>query len=193
MHVHGLYKGAKIGFFSEYIYLCKDICVLKIIEVKRSVLKLLIALLAISLMSLTGCRRYEQIRVEKGKIVSVSMDGLKAVDLTMLVEVDNPAGKVVIKKAEGNVSQFGKVIGKVSLAPLKLLPRTTSEYVVKARVELSKGLGFKDLMSLTSPKGWNECLMDIEISGNVAGVAVKRKFKEVPLKKLLENRLYEKN
>ena len=25
MHVHSLYKNAKIGFFGEYIYLCEDI------------------------------------------------------------------------------------------------------------------------------------------------------------------------
>lgn len=159
---------------------------------KRKGLLILIAMLALVLSSVTGCRRYEQIRVTSGKIVSVSMNGLKAVDVTLLVGVDNPAGKVVVKSAEGTVKHFGKIIGKVTLAPLTLMPRTASEYPVQAHVELASGLGFKELMSIADPKKWDQFMVDISVSGKAAGVALKRNINDIPLKKLLESKRNEK-
>ena len=120
------------------------------------------------------------------------MNGLKSVDLTLLMGIDNPAGKIVVKNAEGTVKHFGKVIGKVTLAPLALMPRTAEKYVVKANVELSGGLGLKELMRIADPARWEEYVVDITFSGKAAGVAVKRNISDIPLKKLLENKRNEK-
>jgi len=159
---------------------------------KRKGLIVLIAILALALSSVTGCRKYEQIRVTSGKLESISMNGFKAVDLTLLVGIDNPAGKVTVKEAEGTVRHFGKIIGKVTLAPLVLLPRTHAEYTVEARVQLAGGLGFKDLMSLADPAKWNEYVVDLTFSGKASGVAIKKSLKDIPLKKLLESKRNEK-
>ena len=159
---------------------------------KRKSLFILIAMLALVLSSLTGCRKYEQIRVTSAKIESVSMNGFKSVDLTLLVGIDNPAGKVTVKEAEGVLKHFGKVIGKVTLTPLALMPRTAEKYVVKANVELSGGLGLKELMRIADPARWEEYVVDITFSGKAAGVAVKRNISDIPLKKLLENKRNEK-
>lgn len=165
---------------------------IKIDKMKRKSLFILIAMLALVLSSLTGCRKYEQIRVTSAKIESIRMNGLKSVDLTLLMGIDNPAGKIVVKNAEGTVKHFGKVIGKVTLAPLVLLPRTAEKYSVEANVELSAGLGFKDLMRLADPKKWEEYVVDITFSGKAAGVAVKKNINDIPLKKLLESKRNEK-
>ena len=159
---------------------------------KRKVFVILIAILALVLSSVTGCRKYEQIRVTSGKLESISMSGFKAVDLTLIVEIDNPAGRVTVQEAEGTLRHFGKIIGKVTLAPLVLLPRTHTEYTVEAHVELAGGLGFKDLMSLADSSKWNEYVVDLTFSGKASGVAIKRSLKDIPLKKLLESKRNEK-
>ena len=159
---------------------------------KRKSLIAPVALLVFAILSLTGCHKYEQIRVISGELESVAMNGFKSIDVSLSVMVDNPAGKVVVQTAEGTLKHFGKVIGKVSLAPLTLAPRSLSEYKVQAHVELADGLGLKQLLMFADPARLEECVADISIAGKAAGVAVKRNINDVPLKKLLENAKNEK-
>ncbi len=155
---------------------------------KRKGVLILFAVLALILSSMTGCRRYEQIIITSGELESVSMNGFKSVDLVLIVEVDNPAGKVFVNDAEGVLKHFGKVVGRVTLAPLVLKPRTTEKYHVSATVQLEAGIGFKELMTIASPSRWGEYPVDVNFSGKASGVNVKRKFNDIPLKKLLESK-----
>lgn len=144
------------------------------------------------MLSFSGCRKYEQIRITSADVKSVGMNGLRSINVDLLIGVDNPAGKVVIKHAEGTVKHFGKVIGSVSLAPLEIMPRSQAEYPVKASVELAQGMNLMEVMQLASPKKLNECTLDVSVSGTVAGVAVKKKYNDIPLKQLLESNNHEK-
>ena len=160
---------------------------------KRKNFIILIGILAFVLSSLTGCRKYEQITITSGEIESVAMDGLKAVDVVLCLEIDNPAGKVIVESAEGIVRHFGKVIGKVTLAPIALLPRRTAEYHVKAHIELDRGMKMMDVLSLAAPGKIEEMTVDLSFYGKAGGVVVKRNINDVPLKKLLEKTINEKN
>jgi hypothetical protein len=161
-------------------------------KVKRKSLIILIAMLAFVLSSLTGCRKYEQITVTSGEVESVEMDGLKAVNVILRLEIDNPAGKVLVESAEGTVKHFGKVIGKITIAPVALLPRRTAEYHVKAHLELASGLKFMEILNLAAPGKLEEMTVDLSFTGKVGGVVVRRNINEVPLKKLLEKTVNEK-
>ena len=153
---------------------------------KRKSLIILVALLAFVLSSLTGCRKYEQIVVTSGNIESVEMEGLKAVNVVLRLEIDNPAGKVILESAEGTVKHFGKVIGKVTLAPMALMPRRTAEYHVKAHLELAPGLKLKEILSLAAPGKIEEMVVDLSFTGKAGVVAIRKNIDDVPLKKLLE-------
>ena len=181
---------AKIGFFGEYIYLCVDI---KGYKVKRKSLFILIGMLAFVLLTMTGCNKYEQITITSAEIESVQMSGMKAVDVTMLVMISNPAGKVVVNSAEGTVKHFGKVIGTVTLAPMTLMPRRLAEYHAQAHVELAPGLKILEVLSLADPKKIEEMVVDLSFSGKAVGVTINKTIKDVPLKKLLEKTINEKN
>ena len=159
---------------------------------KRKNFVILVVSLAFALLSMTGCNRYEQITLTSGRVESIKMDGLKAVDVALLVGIDNPAGKVIVKSAEGPVKHFGKVIGTVSLAPMTLMPRKTAEYQVKARVELAPGMKLMEVLSLADPKKIEQMVVDLSFYGKAAGVTVKKNINDVPLKKLLENTKNEK-
>ena len=159
---------------------------------KRRVGALVLAIMAVLLLSLSGCNRYKQINVTSGKIESVSMNGLKSVDIVARIGVDNPAGKLEVKTAEGVLKHFGKIIGRVTPDPVTILPRTEGEYQVKMHVEIAQGLGFLEIMSLMDMKKLEECTLDVSIAGKVAGMAVKKKYVDIPLKKLLESKRNEK-
>ena len=127
-----------------------------------------------------------------GRVESLTMNGLRTADVVMEVEVSNPAGKVVIEEVTGTVKRFGKVLGNVSLAPLQLLPRTTREYRVDARITLGRGVSFMDVMGLTDMRRLQECTVDVSAKGKAAGVKIKKEYKDIPLKKLLEDHDNEK-
>ena len=177
--------GAKIGFFGEYIYLCQDI---NLCEVKRTGLLIMTFLL----LSLVGCRKYEQVQILSASVESLSISGLRAADLKLQVEVSNPAGKMQFEQVDGTVKHFGKVLGNVSLAPLQLQARTVEEYEVAARLTLDRGVSFKDLMNLMDIRRLKECTVDVSVTGKVSGVKIKREYKDLPLKKLLEDHNDEK-
>ena len=120
------------------------------------------------------------------------MNGLKSVDIVARIGVDNPAGKLEVKTAEGVLKHFGKIIGRVTPDPVTILPRTEGEYQVKMHVEIAQGLGFLEIMSLMDMKKLEECTLDVSIAGKVAGMAVKKKYVDIPLKKLLESKRNEK-
>ena len=157
-------------------------------KVKRKSLFALVALAAFVLCLMTGCHKYEDIKIISGAIESVNMQGFKAADIQLSLEVDNPAGKVIVEEASGTLKHFGKVIGKVDLAPVELTPRSVARYSVTAHVELAPGLGLKDIMGLANPRKMEELVIDVAVAGKASGVKVKRNINDIPLKKLLENR-----
>ena len=172
--------GAKIGFFGEYIYLCQDINECKM---KRTSLLMLFFLLLFQ----TACHKYEQIQIVSGKVESLNMNGLRSVDLKMEVGVSNPAGRIVFEEVNGTLKHFGKVLGNVSLAPFELCPKTVREYSIDAKIVLDKGMTFVELMSFTDVKKIKECTIDISAKGKASGVKIKKEYKNIPLKKLLED------
>ena len=165
---------------------------IKVYKVKRKSLFILTAVLVFVLSSLTGCRKYERISITSGEIESVEMDGMKAMNVILRLEIENPAGKVIVESAEGVVKHFGKVIGKVTLAPMALLPRRTAEYHVNAHLELASGLRLMEILSLAAPGKIEEMVVDLSFVGKAGGVIVRKKIDDVPLKKLLEKTVNEK-
>ena len=144
------------------------------------------------LLALTGCRKYEQVQIVSGELESLKMNGLRSVDVVLCVVVSNPAGKIVLEEVCGTVKCFGKVLGNVSLAPLQLHARTAAEYKVEATLTLSQGVGLMEMMSLMNGGRLKECTVDIIARGKASGVRVKKEYKDIPLKKLLEDHNNEK-
>jgi len=182
-----LYENAKIGFFGEYIYLCETISVM---IVKRTNVLLLISLLILSVM--TGCGKYDRIRVVPGKVVSVAFNGLRGFDISTEVKVDNPAGKIIFDEIEGDLKCFGKIVGRLRLDPFVLTPRSVEKYGLKANVSIADGVGLMEVMSLMDMKTLDKCTLDLNVKGKAGGVKVNRKFRDIPLKKLLESKENEK-
>ena len=144
------------------------------------------------LMTFTGCNRYSDIKVVSVKIESVNMKGLRAGEAALTVKIDNPAGKMIIEELDGVVKHSGKVLGNFDLDPVTLKPKQADDYAMKIRFELDKGVGVMYMLNFTDPRKLKECTIDLNARAKAAGVRVKKEYKDVPVKNLLEGYYNEK-
>jgi hypothetical protein len=160
--------------------------------VKRIGVLLLTSVLMLVLMTFTGCRKYMDVRIVSVKVESVNMKGLRAGEAVLSVRVDNPAGKMILEKLDGVVKHSGKVLGNIALDPVTLKPRQTDDYSMNVRFELDKGVGVMYMLTFTDIRKLKECTIDLSARGKAAGVKVKREYKDIPVKNLLEEYYNEK-
>lgn len=146
----------------------------------------LFVVISVMLSVLAGCSKYKEIKITGGKIDSVSMTGMRSVNLGLTVGIDNPAGKLDVREADGTLTYFGKVIGKVTLNPFIVNQKTVGDHRITANVALDEGVGIRQLMELMDVNKLYECMVEVHVKGFVAGVPVQKTIKEIPLKKLLE-------
>lgn len=144
------------------------------------------------LMTFTGCRKYMDVRIVSVKVESVNMKGLRAGEAVLSVRVDNPAGKMTLEELDGVVKHSGKVLGNIALDPVTLKPRQTDDYSMNVRFELDKGVGVMYMLTFTDIRKLKECTIDLSARGKAAGVKVKREYKDIPVKNLLEEYYNEK-
>ena len=156
--------------------------------IKRNMKKIssLFVAVCVVLFVLTGCNKYKEINITEGGIESMTLAGLRQVDLNLAVNIENPAGKLEICQVEGVVMHFGKVIGNVTLDPFVVKRKSDEKHHLKATVRLDEKVGFVQLMSFTNRKKLNECTVDVHIKAKTAGWPVQKKIENIPLKELLE-------
>ena len=146
------------------------------------------------MLCLTGCKNIKDIQVTSVEVESVSLKGMKGLDIFLKVGVDNPAKQVKISEIEGSLKHSGKVIGRLAMDSFILGARTADVYTLKANVFLAQGAGFKELMLLASPTGIDECTVDFSAKATYGKAAVMPiKKKDIPLKELLDKFENEKN
>lgn len=132
------------------------------------------------------------VRIVSVKVESVNMKGLRAGEAVLSVRVDNPAGKMTLEELNGVVKHSGKVLGNIALDPVTLKPRQTDDYSMNVRFELDKGVGVMYMLTFTDIRKLKECTIDLSARGKAAGVKVKREYKDIPVKNLLEEYYNEK-
>ena len=142
--------------------------------------------LCVMLTMLAGCNKYKDIEITGGKIESVSMTGLRSVNLGLAVGINNPRGKIDVRQVDGVVMHFGKVIGRVTLDPFVVEKKSTGNYHLKAVFALDENMGLRQIMQFVNIDKLYECTVDIQVKAHSAGVAVQKKYKNVPLKELFE-------
>ena len=146
----------------------------------------LFVIVCLMLSVLTGCNQKRQIEITGGNIESVSMSGMRTVNLGMMVSINNPYGKLEIREADGVLMHFGKVIGKMTLDPFVVNRKTEEEYHVKANFTLEETMGLRQIMQFVNVNVLNECTVDIHVKARLGGVQVRKRYKDIPMKELFE-------
>ena len=140
----------------------------------------------VMLALLTGCGKNKQIEITSGKVESVSMTGMRTVNLGMAVNIKNPFGKLDLREADGVLMHFGKVIGKMTLDPFVVNKKTEEEYHIKANFTLEESMGLRQIMQYLNIDKLNECTVDVHVKGHMAGIPVQKRYKNIPMKELFE-------
>ena len=146
----------------------------------------LFVIVCLMLSVLTGCEQKRQIEITGGNIESVSMSGMRTVNLGMMVSINNPYGKLEIREADGVLMHFGKVIGKMTLDPFVVNKKTEEEYHVKANFTLEETMGLRQIMQFVNVNVLNECTVDFHVKARLGGVQVQKKYKNISMKELFE-------
>ena len=141
-----------------------------------------------------SCKKIQDIRVTSFEIESLSPRGFKSLDISVRVGVDNPAKTVTVSEIEGQIKHSGKVIGNVSADPFALTAKSSEKYNLKVNISLAQGAGLKELMVLASPGGLEECTVDVSAKAAYGkGASMPLKYKDIPLKELLDRLQNEQN
>ena len=146
----------------------------------------LFVIVCVALAVLTGCNKNRQLEITGGNIESVSMSGLRTVNLGMMVSINNPYGKLEIREADGVLMHFGKVIGKMTLDPFVVNKKTEEEYHVKANFTLEETMGLRQIMQFVNVNVLNECTVDFHVKARLGGIQVQKKYKNISMKELFE-------
>ena len=146
----------------------------------------LFVIVCVALALLTGCNKNRQLEITGGNIESVSMSGMRTVNLGMMVSINNPYGKLEIREADGVLMHFGKVIGKMTLDPFVVNKKTEEEYHVKANFTLEETMGLRQIMQFVNVNVLNECTVDFHVKARLGGIQVQKKYKNISMKELFE-------
>lgn len=150
--------------------------------------RLIVLIVTIMLVTLTGCGKFKDIKVNSVTPVNVTPHGLKGVDVELAVEIDNPAVQIKLSDMVATVNHSGKVIGTVTVDPFTMKGRTVKTYYLMARVNYAQGLSLKDMLSMIDKNFLDKCYVDITVKGKLKGGISKTIIKNnIPLKKLINH------
>jgi hypothetical protein len=157
-------------------------------QVIDRLVKYIALLLGVALLTLSGCARYTEVRPTSFKLESVSLHGLRSVDVEVSVGVRNPAGQIYLSDINAEVEHSGKVIGRLTLAPFMLLPKSDTVYRLQGRADLANGLSVMQVMSYVKrPDQLREAKLDVSARVKLkSGVSKRVTYNDIPVEKLLK-------
>jgi hypothetical protein len=157
-------------------------------QVIDRLVKYIVVLLGAAMLTLSGCARYTEIRPTSFRLESVSLHGLRSIDLEVSVGVCNPAGKINLSDIDAQVEHSGKVIGRLTLAPFMLMPKSDTVYRLQGKAELTNELSVMQALSFVKrPEQLRDATVDLSARVKLkSGVSKKVTYNDIPVEKLLK-------
>ena len=149
-------------------------------------MKKYIVLLAVSILFLCSCSRYEDIEINDVDIVKVEMVSMARYNISLAVEVDNPSGLTfTIMDVDGSVFRNGDKFADIIVEqPMKIRAHKVEDVSVECTVAVSDPLAL--LAVGLSYKNLDLSQFTLTIEGTVKWANVKKtvKFKDLSLQEL---------
>lgn len=152
-----------------------------------------IRILIITLLTIfmtVGCadiKRLEDLQVHSVEVESLSPEGLRGVNLTLAVSLDNPGAQVSLSEISAQIVHSGKILGNVAVDPFTLQGKTAGTYHLNADITLGENATVLDLGRLLDKRALDEMLVNVSAMARIRkGPARRIEMKDIPLKKLIE-------
>jgi len=150
--------------------------------------RIIIVFAALAAIFLTGCSKIRQIELKSCALDSVSMAGLRGVNATLLLEIDNPALQFGLEDIEGVLYRNGEEYVSYKADPIKVDARTCAVYPLACNATLSPNVSLVQVLSLAKNFNLEEFTTDIHAKLRLkSGVAKGFTFRDIPIKDLLED------
>ena len=148
----------------------------------------ILVILSVVLFALTGCSKYKEIRPTSFALESVSARGLRSIDLEVSVGIHNPVGQLTFSNTYAELELSGKVLGRVTLAPFTLKPKSDDVYKLKGRVDLTNEVSVIQALSFASrPELLNDAFLHVTTKVQLkCGLHKTLTFEDIPVEKLLK-------
>ena len=143
--------------------------------------------LAVLLALSFSCARYKDISVTSCEVVSLSPNGLRAVDAVLSVGVHNPTVAFTLSDIAGTVREGENVIATFEGGPVSVERKSDQEYDLPCTLTLDESLSLFQVLSIIKKRDFSAFTVDV--SGWVTlknGLRKKLEFNDVPVSSLLE-------
>ena len=151
-------------------------------------IKHIVIILSVSLLTLTGCSKYKEIAPTSFKLESFSARGLRSIDLEMSIGVHNPVGQLAFSDMYAEIVLSGKILGRLTLAPFMLMPKSDTVYRLQGKAELTNELSVMQALSFVKrPEQLRDATVDLSARVKLkSGVSKKVTYNDIPVEKLLK-------
>lgn len=148
----------------------------------------ILVILSVVLFALTGCSKYKEISPTSFALESVSARGLRSIDLEVSVGIHNPVGQLTFSDTYAELELSGKVLGRVTLAPFTLNPRSDDVYKLKGRVDLTNEVSMMQALAFAGrPELLNAAFLHVTTKVQLkCGLHKTLTFEDIPVEKLLK-------
>lgn len=134
---------------------------------------------------LCSCGDPHDIKLESYDITDISLNGLRGVNATLALEINNPSVKLKVSDIEGLVRRDGVVLANFAAEPFTIKRKSTRTYPLECMMNLDKDATLLDL--LNTVKNFKTSDITVDISAVVSHGPVKKTVERqgVPIKKFL--------
>lgn len=148
-------------------------------------------LVVLSAVSCTGPHNLRKMNVRSGRITGIRLPSAAqpALTLSVLMEVDNPAGYVRLSDISGVLHSKTLTLGTFIADDFSIEPRVSKEYAVTLYLTPDSALSFFSLMGLLrdfDPEDYAFDL-DVRLSGSPHAKGARYRVKDQPVRLLLGN------
>ena len=149
----------------------------------------MLAVLAL-LFAAEGCnyKKFKEIRATSWSLESVALRGLRSLEASLELELENPAGKVTLKDITGILYYNGVPFVNYSVDPLTVSAKSTQTYHCSCVFELDPGVPILDLLATLPELSSENMTTDISAKAKVKGISKSFTFKNVPVKRFMKKK-----
>ena len=136
-----------------------------------------------------GCsslkEKVQDIKVTSVAVDSFSLKGLRSIETTLALTVDNPAVAFTLSDIEGTLFYKGDEFAVFSADKLKVKGKQEAQYPLDAEASLVSGVSIVNVLGLLSSYSLSAFTVSVKARAKVLGMSKTFSFDNVPIKDLI--------
>ena len=152
----------------------------------KTLIKFIVSVIMAALL-LPGCgvQKLRELKISSWSIESLSLRGLRSLDATMSLGIENPGTKVSLDDISGTIFYKGESLLHYTVEPLTLKSRCTAEYPCACSISIDPGKSIIDILGAIEGFDPNLVTTDIGAKVKVKGIFTRKvEFKNIPIQRL---------